>query len=308
MSKSVNKTDNIFYVYVLIDPKDNVPFYIGKGYNDRMCDHEKHVLHGKIPNNNKHLYYKIKKILKNGKPIVYKKILENVNEECALIEESNQISKIGRADLKLGPLCNLTNGGDGVCGLYYTEEMRKHRSELSSGANNPMFNKNHSDEVKRIISEKRKSRAFKYHHTEEYKAKLRHYNPGGVSTSKEVYQIDVHGNVITKWKSIRNAAKILKLSAGDISTCININKNYRIGKCFWRYTADKDVKNGKLLNVESLKISANKKLNQIDTHGNVIKVWNSITNACSELGIVPSMITWASKNNKKHKNFYWKIL
>ena len=32
---------NIFYLYHLIDPRNQIPFYVGKGKNNRMYDHEK---------------------------------------------------------------------------------------------------------------------------------------------------------------------------------------------------------------------------------------------------------------------------
>ena len=39
-----------FYVYCLIDPDDNIPFYVGKGRLNRMYKHEKDVKNGKIVN------------------------------------------------------------------------------------------------------------------------------------------------------------------------------------------------------------------------------------------------------------------
>ena len=47
-----------YYVYHLIDPKTNLPFYVGKGRGDRMFHHEKYVKNNRIVDN-KFLFYKI---------------------------------------------------------------------------------------------------------------------------------------------------------------------------------------------------------------------------------------------------------
>lgn len=125
--------DNKYYVYYLIDPLSNTVFYVGKGYDNRMYDHERFVLNGKIPHNNKHLFYKIKNILNSGRKIVYNKILDGVDETTALLKEIEEIKKIGRSDLKAGPLCNLTCGGDGISGFKMpkkTVESMKNRVKL----------------------------------------------------------------------------------------------------------------------------------------------------------------------------------
>jgi hypothetical protein len=64
---------------------------------------------------------KIKK--ENKKPIIIK-IYESITEYSALRLEKCLINKIGRRDLKLGSLTNLTNGGDGVSGTIFTREKR----------------------------------------------------------------------------------------------------------------------------------------------------------------------------------------
>ena len=54
MKNSKNELSNEYkkyYTYQLIDPRNNIPFYIGEGCVNKMYKHEKDVLHGKIPNN-----------------------------------------------------------------------------------------------------------------------------------------------------------------------------------------------------------------------------------------------------------------
>ena len=44
--------NNKWYVYKLINPIDNKPFYVGKGIRYRMYAHASWVKNRKIPNNN----------------------------------------------------------------------------------------------------------------------------------------------------------------------------------------------------------------------------------------------------------------
>ncbi len=101
--------NKIFYTYELIDPRNNKPFYIGKGINGRMYNHVYAVKHKIIPNNNKYLYNKLKKILKENLNPIYKKILETNNEQEAFDKEIELIKFYNRKNL-----CNLTDGGEGT--------------------------------------------------------------------------------------------------------------------------------------------------------------------------------------------------
>lgn len=106
---------NIFYVYHLIDPRNNLPFYVGKGKNERMFDHESAVKNGKIPQNNKFLFRKIKKILSLGLNIQYKKIYENLDEKTSLLKEIDEENRLKSLRIKL---CNIVPCGTG--GNIYT--------------------------------------------------------------------------------------------------------------------------------------------------------------------------------------------
>lgn len=172
--------DNIFYTYVYLDPRksgkfiygvykfDNEPFYVGKGKNKQYMSHLSYVLKGKIDKHNPHKSYKIKNIIKetNQNPIIikYKEILV---EAESFDLEVNLIKTIGRFDLNLGPLTNLTNGGEGASGWIPNEEWRDKvskrnkgkivsedtRKKLSEymmgrfiGENNPFYGKKHTKE------------------------------------------------------------------------------------------------------------------------------------------------------------------
>ncbi len=168
-----------FYVYVFLDSTkpgewiyedlkfDFEPFYIGKGTADRMITSKYDK--GTFKSN------KIKSIEEKGGKIISKKIFENLTIEESINVEIDLIKKIGRRDLELGPLTNLTDGGDGrVNGKNSPESVEKARiklvkiaqerkdkgkdkhtqetierlRQLNLGENNPMYGKTHTDKVK----------------------------------------------------------------------------------------------------------------------------------------------------------------
>lgn len=92
-----------FYAYIYYD--GSVPIYVGKGKGSRAYDHLQHA-------KNKHLKNKLAKMKREGRdPVI--EIFEMPDEQSALNLEVWWIALFGRKDLGLGPLCNLTDGGEG---------------------------------------------------------------------------------------------------------------------------------------------------------------------------------------------------
>lgn len=119
---------NKYYVYALSD-SSGIPFYVGKGHGNRMYDHESKVRNGIIPHHNKHLFYKIQKIILLEGCIVYKKLHNDLCEADALKLEMEEIKKFGRSVNGSGKLCNLTSGGEGISGLKHSVSTKKRMSE-----------------------------------------------------------------------------------------------------------------------------------------------------------------------------------
>ncbi len=102
-----------FYTYIYKNPlKNNEPFYVGKGKENRAFDHIKESL---IIKNKTHKHYTILDILKNGLDPTIDIIYCNSEDEAYELEEflieeigSNYINHI-----KNGPLCNFIPGGKG---------------------------------------------------------------------------------------------------------------------------------------------------------------------------------------------------
>jgi len=126
------------YTYVLIDPRSNEVFYVGKGVKGRMHRH----LQGRGSHGNLKLKNMILKILSLGLVPIAEKIFEHEDEwPC----HANEIAAI--AFYGLGHLCNLTNGGEGVSGRLMSEESRARLSASQSGSKGFWFGKKQSPEV-----------------------------------------------------------------------------------------------------------------------------------------------------------------
>jgi hypothetical protein len=151
-----------YYVYLLIDPRDETVFYVGKGSGNRMRHHINAVKRGQYPNGtNAKLYSKIKKILNEGyEDVEYKKEFECLDEQTVYDREKEEIEKYG-----LGNLCNLEGGG----GKAY-EVSKETREKLSQATKN--YYKNHPNEkrnrdpLKEDECRKKISESLKKHYKE----------------------------------------------------------------------------------------------------------------------------------------------
>jgi hypothetical protein len=130
----------IFYVYQLRDPRENLPFYIGKGKGKRAWDHLK-------PSNTSIHSYKnnvIKQIQTDGKEPSVEILHSNLSEKESLELECLYIEKFGRRNIGTGCLTNLTDGGDGTSGAIITEE---HRQKVSIAVSAKWTDKSFKEEM-----------------------------------------------------------------------------------------------------------------------------------------------------------------
>jgi len=213
--------DRQYYIYVYFDPKkignyvygeytfSAEPFYIGKGcycelsYTDRIDYHWKSVkryitndnqlnlnkirkFDGNIPK-----IFKIKKLLDEGYSSVnfcYKYIL-NLNEINSYEIERDLILKIGRKNLKTGPLYNLTEGGE------------FHRFENLNPWNKGL-NKENDARLKKISEDRlgQKNPAYGKPKTEKYYLALQK-RKGKPNSNHNKYKYKINENIITDLKT-----------------------------------------------------------------------------------------------------------
>lgn len=159
---------NNTYVYVYLDSRkpgnfqfENYsfnfePFYVGKGVKTRYLDHVKKAVNRSKKDPNPFKRGKIQHILKEGlSPIIFFTSF-GLSDEEACLEEIRLIQLIGRANKNLGPLTNLTDGGDTMAGFEFKKESLQKMSRNKTGSKNSMFGKHHSEESNRSNSEKHK--------------------------------------------------------------------------------------------------------------------------------------------------------
>lgn len=177
----------MYYVYQLVDPRNNLPFYIGKGKGRRAKTH----LWDVPETRNVYKENKIQDIRCDGYEPKIEYIAENIiDEQLAYNIESGLIKKYGRKGYDVdGILTNVCidnrppnhkgktyeeiygserakqqrsmrsalqkeRGGYGP--KKHSEKTKKKLSELRSGVGNSMYGKTQSDKTRSLISEKLK--------------------------------------------------------------------------------------------------------------------------------------------------------
>lgn len=90
---------NKYYVYHLIDPINNVVFYVGKGTGNRHKTHESKVIRNPLQNCKSEKDKKILSIVNSGYSVKSEIITNNLTEIEALILEENEIEAIGIKNL-----------------------------------------------------------------------------------------------------------------------------------------------------------------------------------------------------------------
>ncbi len=83
----------MYYVYIYIDPRNNKPFYIGKGSGNRCYKHLSETIKNTT---NPHKTRKIQSILRDGYTPIIKKVKYFDNEDDAYDYEYILIEKYGR--------------------------------------------------------------------------------------------------------------------------------------------------------------------------------------------------------------------
>ncbi len=174
-------TDLIYYTYIYMNPLkpgkfiyenlefDYEPFYVGRGFGDRSLKHiwiaKNHPTKG-----NRHKSNIINKIIRSGsEPIIY--YIKDLDFDKSIELEIQYIKNIGRCDKNLGPLTNMTDGGEGTVNKTISDETRKKLSDsakLKVGDKNPRWKCEVTEETREKI---RKSQIGKKYSDEVNKSK-----------------------------------------------------------------------------------------------------------------------------------------
>jgi hypothetical protein len=173
--------DHYAYIHLRADTLE--PFYAGKGQGDRAWHSS--------PSKRERWWRSI--VAKHG--VIVLIVQDGLQEWAALELEQEIIALIGRRDLKMGPLVNFTDGGEGVSGAVVSEELAARRGVgiskslrrlYANGHQNSFKGKRHSAEMKAKMSALKKQTPLPagfvaqigkappagWHHTDEARAKV----------------------------------------------------------------------------------------------------------------------------------------
>ena len=118
------RTKYKYYAYVIIDPRNNTPIYVGKGCRGRMYHHKRNAVNPEFKH--RAVHRKIQEIINLGLKLKYQKIM-CPTEQDAFDKEIELIAEYGRLDESTGTLCNHSDGGDG--GRGWTKEQKAQRKK-----------------------------------------------------------------------------------------------------------------------------------------------------------------------------------
>jgi hypothetical protein len=271
----------------------------------------------------------------------YEILCKGLTDEQARELEIILIEFYGRYDLGLGPLVNMTNGGDGGSGFVYTKERLETKNTPEAIAE--FIKRMHSPEanLKRLANMDYKARSektdYSYLKTPESIAtrtsvevlKKRSdtcrkpdvaarrvantdFQAIAAINKQPVLQYTLEGILIKEWAGASDAAKELKIKARGISKgCYANNSQYK--GFIWRFKDPSKWKppvrdKAKSRSDQALKIS--KPIIQYSLSGDFIKEWSSAMEVYRSLGITNSSIgsVCNNKNGKKTAGgFIWKF-
>lgn len=167
-------SNEIYYVYKLIDPRINLPFYIGKGKNNRCMDHLKETVDN-TSNINK--FHRINEILNSGNNVHIEKIKENLDEESAYRLEEDMILYYGREGIEYnGILTNICNSSRPPShkGRSKTED---HKQKISNAQKGKKLSEEHLKNL-RIAAKQTGLKRRGYKHSFESIEKMRTVKKG----------------------------------------------------------------------------------------------------------------------------------
>jgi len=172
---------NSYYIYFHINPLKNEIFYVGKGKGKRAYSHTGRSLYWR---NITKKYGYIVDITEDG-----------LTEQEAFDREVFYINKIGRKDLGLGSLVNMTDGGDGPSGVIRSQETIEKTKESRKGyktsdetkkkMSKSQTGRKQSDEAKKKVSDARKGKTL----SEEHKRKLSESHKGKTLSEEHIKKV-----------------------------------------------------------------------------------------------------------------------
>ena len=229
-----------YYVYKLIDPRNNQPFYIGKGKDNRASIHlyEAHKPRKEWYNENKN--QTILDIENEGKSIIIKKVKENLLEQEAYDLEISLIKKYGKLINGTGILTNISDGGFGgnseglavwcfsMEGDFIAEYKSVPEAEIASGVHRNTIHNN-------LYGNTTTAGNYRWCYKNGKLLEIK-------STKKPIIQCDLDGNEIKEYFSVKEAHEKTGIKRNGISEAASLligNRRSTAGGFRWKYKGQK---------------------------------------------------------------------
>lgn len=228
------------YIYTLIDPRNNLPFYVGKGKDGRMYAHETETRSGCFYNKEKCKI--IQEIWDAKLDIKYEQMFVE-NDMVACKEEKRLIAKYGRRFNKTGILTNIHVGGGGkgktgIAVYQYTKSgifITKYKSAALAEKQTNISAKSISAVCR---GEYNTTAGFQW--KRENDLPIKNYTRQSGHNLRKISQYDLNGKIVQEHKNGYAAAKNLNLpknGANVITQCCRTAKPSYNG-FQWRYSGD----------------------------------------------------------------------
>lgn len=268
------------FIYTLSD--DTGVRYIGKttDINNRK---RKHINEARADKVNNHRVNWIKSLLINNKePKI--EIIDEVSFDCW---EFWEIFWINQFKVWGFNLTNSTNGGENPPSWRGKTHTKEHRNTLKN-------------RMESSLNPSRGGLSIKWKENISISHKK-----NGVRPSKEVIELskkpviqyDMEGNFIHEWDSITSASVFFKLKSTSGIGMVCMGKRFKAGGFRWSYKGEE---------LKGLKKIKGKSIKQYSLAGNLIKTWESISEASIFLNIDGSQISKSCKDfSKSAGKFKW---
>lgn len=291
----------LYYVYVISDPRDGQPFYVGMGKNNRA---ESHLLTSPSKQkSNPHRFRKIKQIQEAGLQPVVTIIADGFTQKAdAGTYERELIAKYGRRCNGTGILTNIKPGGLGG----------KHVDNEDYTSNKPVDQYNRlgnfiqtfpsAAEAARSVNSKNSQAismcCHKSGNAKTHKGYFWSFTGVPLDTvwcwvkTKPVYQWTLSGQFVSKYASSSDAARALGITRASIGECLNSNVPMA-GNFMWTYDNTAPVYKGK-----------RKQILCVNTN----QIYLTIGEAAKHLELDHSGLAAAIRNNKKCKGYSFVVV
>jgi hypothetical protein len=290
-----------FYVYELIDPRTNIPFYVGKGCGNRI---HQHILEANKPRDkqvNKFKCAVINNILSNHRVVVESIIQDKLSEQQAFELEIELIAKYGKRWDGTGSLTNFHDGGIG--GTGYPKEIEQYSitgSFIKSHSSITLAAMEHNIHKSSICAALNGRTLLAGGYRWGYVGDILTPYTNMKYTPVSCYNMD--GTIRCSFNSIKSAAKSCNIIYTNIIDAI-AGRHHTAGGYRWAYL-------GEIPNSipDGYNIPGTRKFACYDNNMQLIKVYDNLADAVLETGAVSSGIVDRCAGRVKYKSggFYWK--